>query len=73
MSEVSHVGLQVIGACAETSFGNTFVQKSKKSLKYASNMAKNLTYTMKDVFCAIRQFQSQRRQFYSMVIIKSVS
>lgn len=36
-------------------------------------MAKNLTYTMKDVFCAVRQFQSQRRQFYSMVIVKSVS
>ena len=36
-------------------------------------MAKNLTYTMKDVFCAVRQFQSQRRQFYSIVIVKSVS
>lgn len=35
-------------------------------------MAKNLTYTMKDVFCAVRQFQSQR-QFYSIVIVKSVS
>lgn len=73
MSEVSHVGLQVIGACNETSFGNTFVQNSKKSLKYASNMAKNLTYTMKEVSCAVRQFQSQRRQFYSIVIVKSVS
>ena len=36
-------------------------------------MAKNLTYTMKDVFCAVRQFRSQRRQFYSTVIVKSVS
>ena len=36
-------------------------------------MAKNLTYTMKDVFCAVRQFQSQRRKFYSIVIVKSVS
>lgn len=36
-------------------------------------MAKNLTYTMKDVFCAVRQFQSRRRQFYSIVIVKSVS
>ena len=36
-------------------------------------MAKNLTYTMKDVFCAVRQFQSQHRQFYSIVIVKSVS
>ena len=73
MSEVSHVGLQVIGACNETSLGNTFVQNSKKSLKYASNMAKNLTYTMKDVFCVVKQFYSQRRQFYSIVIVKSVS
>ena len=73
MSEVTPTGLQVIGACTETSFGNTFLQNSKKSLKYASNMAKNSTYTMKDVFCAVRQFQSQRRQFYSIVIVKSVS
>ncbi|WP_144008121.1 hypothetical protein [Prevotella sp. P5-64] len=73
MPEVSHTGLQVIGACTETSFGNTFLQNSKKSLKYASNMAKNLTYTMKDVFCAVRQFLSQRCQFYSIVIVKSVS
>ena len=73
MSEVSHTGLQVIGACTETSFVNTFLQNSKKSLKYASNMAKNLTYTMKDVFCAVRQFLSQRCQFYSIVIVKSVS
>ena len=36
-------------------------------------MAKNLTYTMKDVFCAVRQFLSQRCQFYSIVIVKSVS
>lgn len=73
MSEVYHVGLQVIGVCTETSFGNTFLQNSKKSLKYASNMAKNLTYTMKDVCCAVKQFHSQRRQFYSIVIVKSVS